>query len=448
MTEASAPPVLPTVGWRFPAGQESVLDNGIRVLSYHCPGQYVASAALLFDVPLNVEPLDIEGVAGLAARTLTRGAGEMSADEFSDALAASGAELDASASPDGFSVRLSVPLSRLTRGLQLMAQAVTEPAYRSREFEQEQRLRLQEIEHAMAYPGAVTVERLHQAIFGEARAARPAGGTAETVAAITLDDVTAFANAHLQPSTATLILAGDFTGQDAAALADAALGDWRHTGEERVAPERPQVAGVPRIVVVDWPDAPQATVRVAGPGITRGDGRWPPMFVANYAVGGSFGSRLNSVLREQKGLTYGIGSTLDAGRRVGVLGVGASIRIDATAEAIGDILSILDAARGSLTDDEVATGVRATADSAALSFERAEAVVARVEVLVSHGLPLDHVDANLARIRQVTTESANAAYAELVRPDMFTIVVAGEADVVAEPLERLGYAPVEVVARP
>ena len=154
------------------------------------PGQYVVSATLLFDVPLNAEPPENEGVAGLVARCLMRGAGGLSADDFSDALAACGAELDAAATPDGFAVRLSVPASQLGRGLDLMAMAVTEIRRTpSKEFEQEQRLRLQEIEHGKAYPGAVTVELLNGALFGDARAARPVGGTAASVEAVTRDDV-------------------------------------------------------------------------------------------------------------------------------------------------------------------------------------------------------------------------------------------------------------------
>jgi predicted Zn-dependent peptidase len=425
-----------------------MLDNGMRLLTYHCPGQYVVHATLLFDVPLDAEPREIEGVAALTARCLTRGAGGLSADDFSDALAAAGAELDASAAPDGFAVRLSAPDSRLARGLDLMATAVSDATFIPREFEQEKRLRLQEIEHAMAYPGSVTVERLNAALFGSARAARPAGGSFETVEAVSREDVVEFGQRHLRSAQATLIIGGDVQHLDVEMLAQATLGRWTGDAAEPVRSDVPAVSTTPRLIVVDWPDAPQATVRIGGPGITRADERWPAMFVANYAVGGSFGSRLNTVLREQKGLTYGVGSALDTGRAVGLLGIGASVQSEATAEAVGDTLSILKDARGALTDDEVATGVRAASDSAPLSFERAEAVVARVEMLVQQGLPLDHVDANLARIRDVTTDAANATYSEIVHPETYTVVVAADASTVADSLDALGHAPVEVVARP
>ena len=448
MTGPTAPAVSPALGWRFPVVRESVLDNGIRVLAYHCPGQYVVSASLLFDVPLGAEPRDIEGVAGLVARTLTRGAAGLSADDFSDALAAAGAELDASASADSFAVRLSAPSSHLARGLDLMAMAVTDPTFTTRDFEQERRLRLQEIEQAKAYPGSVTVERLNGALFGASRAGRPIGGTAETVAAVTRDDVVGFTSDHLQPSNAVLIVAGDFAAADPAAVAEQALGGWIHRGSTPAVREPATVSLQPRVLLVDWPDAPQATLRMATAGITRGDPRWPALFVANYAVGGSFGSRLNTVLREQKGFTYGVGSTLDTSRLVGLLGVGASVKSESTGEAVGDILTILRDSRGSLTDDEVSTGVRAATDSAALGFERADAVVDRVEMLVSQGLPPDNVDANLARIRDVTTASANDAWGLVVAPETFTVVVAGDASQIAGPLEGLGHAPVEVLPRP
>ncbi len=448
MTGPTAPAVLPAAGWRFPSVQESALGNGIRLLTYQCPGQYIVSATLLFDVPLSAEPPEIEGVAGLVARCLMRGAGGLSADDFSDALAACGGELDAAATADGFAVRLTVPASHLTRGLDLMSMAVRDPTYAPRDVDQEQRLRLQEIEQGKAYPGAVTAERLNGALFGDARAARPVGGTAASVEAVTRDDVARFTAMHLQPSNAVLILGGDLAAIDAAALAAGVLGGWTHQGQPPVEAEAPDVSRTPRLLLVDWPDAPQATVRIAGPGITRGDPRWAAMFVANYAVGGSFGSRLNTVLREQKGFTYGVGSNLDTGRRVAVLGVGASVRSDAAAEAVGDVLSLMRDARGTLTDEEVSTGIRAASDSAALSFERGEAVVARAEMLVSQGLPLDHVDANLQRIRRVTTADANETYASVVDPSAFTIVVAGDAGALADPLAELAHAPVEVLPRP
>jgi predicted Zn-dependent peptidase len=163
------------------------------------------------------------------------------------------------------------------------------------------------------------------------------------------------------------------------------------------------------------------------------------MFVANFAVGGNFSSRINTVLREEKGVTYGAGSSLDTGRGAGIFTVSTAVRTDATAASVADIVAILTDAAGTLTDDEVERGIRAATESAALGYERAEAVVSRVEMMLSQGLPLDYVDTNLAGVRAVTTASANAAYADVVDPANLSVVVVGDAAAVRQPLSSWGY---------
>ena len=440
MTTAVRPEVeADAVRWRFPAYVEHRLSNGLRVLVYSCPGQYVVAATLIFDVPLSAEPAAIEGVAGLTGRCLPRGAGDRTAEQFADALAACGADLDAGASTDAFTVRLSVPIGRLTDGLALLAEAVAAPRLEEAEIEHERRLRLREIEQAAAYPQHVAVEQLNAALFGSARAARPAGGTAETVAAVTRDDLVAYAAAHLAPGTTTLVLAGDLSADDALAEAERAFAGWTADATVSVRHQPAVPARRPQVVLVDWPAAAQATIRVAGPGIPRADRRWASLFVANHAVGGSFSSRVNTVLRERKGVTYGAGSALDSSRGTGLVTLSTAVRPDATADALRDIVTLLAKAGGTLTADEVSTGSRAATQSAALGFERADSVAARAELMLAQALPLTHVDENLSALQAVTPEAANAAWTEIVRPEELTIVVVADAASLASELAAWNY---------
>jgi len=441
MTLVSAPPPVGVPSdWRFPTYEQSRLASGLRVLAYHCPGQYVVASSLLFDVPLSAEPRDREGVAELTARCLTRGAGERSTEDFADALASCGADLEGAASPDAFALRLTVPVTQLPRGLDLMAVAVSSPTFAEEEFTHERALRLQEIDQAHAYPQHVASEELNAALFGTQRAARPAAGTTFTVQAVTRGDVVDYASAYLVPAAATLILAGDFSSLDPMGAVERSFAGWASPPGSTVDAERPEPVEQAQLLLVDWPDAPQATVRVAGRAVTRTDPLWPAAFVANHAVGGSFSSRINTVLREEKGYTYGATSGLETGRHTGMLSVSTAVRTDATADAVADIVRIVAAANGAITDDEVAMAVRAATQSAPLGYERAEAVVGRVELLLSQQLPLDHVDANLQRIRAVTTADANAAWAQAIDPSALTVVVVGDAASAREGLAAWGYA--------
>jgi zinc protease len=441
VTTMEVPPsVEAPANWRFPAYRDDRLANGLRVLVYQCPGQYVAAATLLFDVPLNAESRDVEGVAELTARCLPRGTVNFTAEEFADQLAMCGAELDASASIDACAMHLTVPVGHLARGLELMAEAVRQATFAESEVAHERALRLQEIDQSHAYPQSVANEQLNAALFGDARAARPTGGGTETVSAVSPDDVKAFAEGYLVPATATLLLAGDFASVDPVAAAARGFADWTREGDPIPHVEDPEIVPGPQLLLVDWPEAPQSTIRVAGRAVTRGDLRWPAMFVANHAVGGSFSARINTVLREEKGYTYGATSTLDSTRRTGIFSVSTAVDGAATAEAVSDILSIVAAAQGTITDAEVATAVRAVTQSAPLGYERAEAVAGRAELLISQRLPLDHVDTNLERIRAVTTATANAAYNDIVDPDTLTVLVVGDASSARPGLGELGYA--------
>ncbi len=444
MSPSTSPPaVVSNVGWRFPPVRETVLPNAIRLLAYDCPGQFVIAATLVFEVPLAVEPRALEGVAGLAGRLLTQGSGALSAERFADALALCGADLEVVASVDAFVVRLEAPVTKLREALALMAQCVSDPMVAAEEFANEQRLRLDEIEQEKAYPNALASKALNRALYPESsRRSRPAGGTAETVGAIRRDDVVDYVRDRLYPSGTTLIMTGDFRNTDPRALAAEAFGSWAGGGEASSGlGDFPVVSWAPRIVLVDQPAAPQSTLRVAGPAITRADPRWAALFVANYCVGGSFGSRINTVLREQKGFTYGADSSVQTTRDVGVFVVATSVRSDATTEALSDIVTITRDVRGGFSDEEVGRAVTAASESMALGFERASAVAARVELLVSSGLPLDHIDTNLAALRAVTPAAAAEAYRDVIDPATFTIVVVGDRATHADALASLGHGP-------
>lgn len=440
------PPVDATLAWRFPTYDEERLDNGLRVLVYRCPGQYVAAAVLVFDVPLSAERRELEGVAELAARCLSRGAGSLSAEQFADELALCGADLEASASIDAFSVRLTVPVRHLDRGLHLAASAVSEPTFEGDELAHERALRLQEIDQAHAYPQHVANEELNAALFGDARPARPVGGTPASVADLTRPDIVDYAERHLCADAATLVLAGDFSGTDPFGVARRSFGSWARQRTLAAADERPTVERRAQLLLVDWPDAPQSTIRVAGPAVTRADPLWPPLFVANHVVGGSFSSRINTLLREDKGFTYGATSILDSSRLSGVFSVSTAVNAAATADAVNDILTLVTSAKGTLTDDEVSTGVRAVTQSAPLGYERADAVAGRIELLLAQRLALEHVDVNLLRIAEVTTASANAAYAHVIDPAALTVLVVGDAASSREPLAQIGYGDLRDIA--
>jgi zinc protease len=437
------PVIAPAAVWTFPTPRRARLSNGIELMIFELPGQHVISAHLVLDVPLNAEGRAIEGVATVCARTLDEGSLRHDGDEFAELLETEGAGFGVDLSLSGLQAVLDVPASHLDRALQLFAEAVTEPSLAERDVNRHVQLRLAEIEQAQANSAQIASIAFRAAVFEESRrAARMNGGEPETVSQVTPEAVGAFHHDHFGPAETTLILAGDFA-DDPVAVAERSLGSWRNDDQRRVVAEEP-AAGIRRLVLLDRPGAVQADVRLGGFGIDRLDPRWSAISVASYAMGGAFLSRLNAVLREDKGYTYGVRMNFGPLRTGGSFAVQGSFRTEIVADALAITRELIDVDQAPFTSQEVDDAVAFFTGVSPLRYATAEGVADQAATQVLARLPEDYVDRSLALLRSVTPEAATEAYRSVVHPDELTLVVVGDADRLADPLRAAGFPELEV----
>lgn len=441
-------PQQPLVGlpgeWSFPTPAHTRLSNGIGVLTYQLPGQQVISAHLVLDVPLDAEERAVEGVATICARVLDEGTLTHGGEEFPELLETEGAGFGVEVSLAGLQAVLDVPASHLGRAMELFAEAVTQPALADADVNRHVQLRLAEIEQAAANPAQAATIAFRQTVFGaECRAARMNAGEPETVAAVTAEAVRGFHRSQFGPAGASLILAGDFV-TDPVALAERCLGSWRNDEQQRVA-YGPPVPGSRRVMLVDRPGAVQADVRFGAFGIDRGDPRWAAVSVAGYAMGGAFLSRLNAVLREEKGYTYGVRMNFSPLRSGGSFAVQGSFRTEVTADALRLTRELIQTGSQPFTDAEVADAVNYFVGVSPLRYATADGVSDQVATQLLAELPADYVDQSLAELRRVTPEAATQAYDSLVHLDDLSLVVVGDAEAIADPLRAVGFDDLEVV---
>lgn len=423
---STPPDVAPPTPWRFPEPAQQVLDNGMRVLVHHLPGQQVVSALLVLDDPLHGEPRDLEGIATITARCLDEGTTAHPGEQYAEVLETEGAAFGVMNGLSGLQLLLDVPASRLPAGMALFAEAIRSPELADADVARHRALRLDEIEQLRANSAQLASTLWRSELYGdEFRASRMNGGEPESVAQITPEAVRAFHAEHYSPDRATLIVAGDLTGLDAYALAQDCFGDWESSN--RGAPEHPAPTyrGARRRIV-DRPGAVQSDIRLGGPGIDRTDPRWPAFQVASYAMGGAFLSRLNKVLREEKGFTYGISLAASPMRNGGAFTVSGSFRTEVVAEALTEIERILDISDAPFTDTEVTEAISFLAGVAPLRYATADGVADQTALQLLGGLPTDWLTGYLDAVREVTPEQAAAAYTEIVGASDLTLVVVGD----------------------
>lgn len=452
----------PTAGearpWAFPAPDRGALPNGLTVLRCHRPGQQVVAVEIFLDAPLDAEPEGLDGVATIMARALSEGTDKHSAEEFAAELERCGATLDAHADHPGVRVSLEVPVSRLSKALGLVAEALRAPAFTESEVERLVGNRLDEIPHEQANPARRAAKQLSKELFpATARMSRPRQGTEETVRRIDAAGVRAFYDAHVRPSTATAVIVGDLTGVDLDTLLADTIGDWSgNAGQSRPVP--PITADdTGRVVIVDRPGAVQTQLLIGRIGADRHDSVWPAQVLGTYCLGAPSppGWTASCARRRATPTVSGPSARCCARRHPDPCPGRPAPRCSPSAApwtrsppstALDDLWKVLRtlAAEG-LTDAERETAVQNLVGVAPLKFETAASVAGTLADQVEQHLPDDYQAQLYARLAETGTVEATAAVVNAFPVDRLVTVLVGDASQIAEPVRALGIGEVSVV---
>jgi predicted Zn-dependent peptidase len=444
--------------WAFPAPERSALGNGLTVLRCHRPGQRVVAVQICLDAPLDAEPDGLDGIATIMVRALSQGSGQLTGEEFAAELERCGATLDSRADYLGARVSLEVPVSRLPRALGLLTEALRVPTFAHSEVERLVRNRLDGIPVELANPARRAAKQLAHELFpASARMSRPRQGTEETVARIDAPGVRAFYQAHVRPATATAVAVGDLTGVDLDAVLAGTLGGW--TGDAAGPVPMPPVTAddTSRVVIVDRPGAVQTQLLVGRIGPDRHDRVWPALVLGTYCLGGTLTSRLDRVLREERGYTYGVRASAqvlrspapraaDGACGASLLAISGSVDTPSTGPALDDLWSVLRTlAADGLTEPERDMAVQNLVLVAPLRYETAAPVASTLADQVEQHLPDDYQAQLYARLAETSTAETTAAVVAAFRENRLVTILVGDAAQIKAPAQAVGIGEVTVV---
>lgn len=441
------PPVAPPLDVDIDiSAQTHVLENGLRVVLVENHEVPFVSASLRLAAGSFTEDPEAPGTAAMAASLVTKGTYARDAEAMAAELEKHAISLGADAGHDGASVEASCVTAQLERALRLMAEVVMVPAFDEEEFAtlRDQTATGMSIEEKS--PAAVADRAFQRALWGDDHPyGRPAAGTSDDLAELDPEGLREWWETFVRPETAVLYLAGDVDPEESLALATRYFGDWEAWGDEI---ERPLPTMTPprerKITLVDRPGSVQSEIRAGHEGITRRHPLHAPGVIITQIFGGSFGSRLNDVIRVQKGLTYGARGGLRSRRFGGEMAISTFTKTPRTAETVR---AVLDEVQRMVdeppTERELTDAVSYLAGSFAGSLETPQSVAGRLWTLELHDLPADYWNTYLARINAASSDSVAEAAAQLLDPSRLIMVVVGDAEAVQEELEEI--AEVEVI---
>ncbi|BDY01334.1 peptidase M16 [Cutibacterium avidum] len=438
------PHVQPGSPWSFPTCIVENLSTGLTVVRVPMPGQHIITMEIGLDAPLGAEPAGLEGLAGLVVRTADESTAPHPDAAFAEAMESIGASYDGSAGLAGSHVGVDVPVTRFDAAAELFVELLRTTSLAQTDISRQIDMARASLAQTSQRGSALSGLAAARALWPEgSRSALPTIGTLTSVEKLDAEAAREFWAAHWTLSDAVLVVAGEGVED----LDLSVFERWMATGSAaEVVPATPRVGG-PRVILVDRPDAVQADVRIQQATVGRAHPGWAALKVACGALGGTFGSRLNQVLREDKGWSYGVGMSARPLPDGGVTTVAGSFRTEVGADAVAEALSILTSAED-LRNDEVDSARDHLVGIAPLQYDTAGSVAHQVAALVRAGLAPTWVDDHLAAVASVRVDgqewSANTAWRQLLNPDDWRIGICGRAEDLAPALTKRGLEPVVV----
>lgn len=371
------------------------------------------------------DPAGQDGTMAMAAAMLMEGAGDLRALAFQDALRDDAIGLTFSAGRDSFEAGFRCLTDALPDALRLARLAMTAPRFDADALERVRARAIAGARQSLETPRGQAGRAFWQAAFPTHPAGRPATGTAETLAAVTIDGMRAGLAAQLRRDGVLVAAAGAISPAQLRALLPDLLGGLPAGAPDTPAPLPAFTAFGRQVLTVP---SPQSQIILGQPGIIPSDPDWEAaQVVLRVLGGGGFSSRLMEAVRVQRGLTYGIGVGLDTLFGGGVITGAFATENARVAEALEVTKSVWsDLATGGPTATELEEAVAFLTGSLPLQFTDSRRIAATLLAMRRNGRAIGWLDGRNDRLRAITQDKAASVAQRLLKPEGIATIVAGQ----------------------
>ncbi len=429
-----------------PSIERFSLPNGLDVLLVQKHEVPLVHVQLLVHAGSVDDPAGKAGLASLTADMLDEGAGTRDAFELADALDLLGTSLSTGAGLHSSTISLQFPASRLEPSLDMLADVMLRPTFAQADLERLRARRLTAMIQAFDDPNDIASALFRQALYGKDH---PYGRdeTAESIEGLTRDDLQAFHRASYRPDNAALIVAGAVTVAEVRPLLEKVFSSWTSAGPLAPGTEIgpvDQVQGVP-VYLVDKPGAAQSVITIGRIGVARATEDYHTLLVLNTVLGGSFTSRLNANLREDKGYSYGAGSMFSFRPEPGPFMAYSSVQTSVTGPAVMEFMKELRGMLDPVPVEELERAKNYVALQYPRRFETVGQIASQVSELVAFDLPDQTLAEFVDQVLSVTAEQVSTVAPRVLDPDNLVVTVVGDRTVVESQVRDAGFGDVRVL---
>jgi predicted Zn-dependent peptidase len=395
------------------------------------PKALASSVQLVFRTGSMADPQGKEGLASLAFHSLLRGTKEHDKDEFFAALERLGASIDIDVGAGRTILSLNTVSENLEPALELMAEAVLQPALKSSDIDDEKEETAAMLSQELTNNRRILKRVFRQALFHGTDLAFPPEGTLKGNASITADDVRGFLAREIKSGDAIVAVSSNHSQKSVKALLEKAFAALPDGNAKPLAMPKPEKLSGRTVYVVDRPGSTTTEIAIGHFGITASNKDRDTLETGLYAFGEDMSSILFQELREKKGWTYGAAGGFDLFERprryVGGFMVWAFPQAEHTEELVLRALEVYqDYVKNGLTEKQLAFAKQSLANSYPFKFATSRSRLTSRLYELLEGAPHEDVPTYRRIVRAVTRKSLLAANRKVLDPKNVAIVLVGD----------------------
>lgn len=386
----------------------------------------VISISFSFDGGLIYDPEDKPGVGRLVSILLDEGAGELQSQEFQKQLSNNAISMSFTSGRDAFYGRLKTLKVNKKKAFDLLEQALTKPRFDSEAVERMRAANINDINDDMGDPAWLVARIFNGSLFEGHYYAEPGFGNLSSMSQITRQDLVDFTKSQFARNVLKVSIAGDISKADAQDAIEQIFGSLPEKAEE-VEAKDVTLAHPGKTIMLPL-DTPQTFITVGQKGIRRSDPTWYAASIMNFILGGGdFDARLMKEVREKRGLTYGIYSSLTSMKYTSMVQATLSTSNDKAEEALKVLKEEwAKMAKTGPTETELRNAKAYLTGSLLLELTSTGDIAETMNSIQRDDLGVDYINQYTSLMNAVTLDDVQKAAQTILKPEELTTVLVGQ----------------------
>jgi len=426
----------------FAEFERSNLSNGLELIVAQRTAVPIVRFSLRFDAGFASDQFGEPGTSSLAMAMLDEGTKKRDALEISDEAGRLGARIGSGSGIDASTVTLNALKENLDASLALYADIILNPIFPEKELERLRKSRFAQIQQEKTQPIGMALRIFPKLLYGEGHAYSlplTGSGTEESVARITRESLVNYHQTWFRPNNATMIVVGDTTMAEIKPKLERLFRNWKPGNVPTKNIGNVAVPDHASVYIIDRPGAEQSIILAANIAPPPGQGNDIAIETMNEIIGGSFTSRINMNLREDKGWAYGAFTFLMNMKGQRPFMAYAPVQTDKTMESMAELRRELSEylSENPATPDELEKVKANNTLSLPGRWETSAAVMRDIGQIVANDLADDYWDTYAQNVRNLSLEQVMDVADDVIKWDQLIWVVVGDREKIEAPIRAL-----------